>query len=132
MFAATGTTVVDPAGTSFEAAVLPRSKASKPRDDLDALFDADKVADGLFVRNFLPGDRIAPIGLGGSRKLTDVFIDNKLPRADRAAFPVVTLGERVVWLPGIARSNDALVTAKTKRVLRLTARHRLLANKSSC
>lgn len=56
-----------------------------------------------YIRNRLKGDRIYPVGLNGSKKISDVFIDNKVPRDERDGWPVVvtTQGE-VVWVPGLA------------------------------
>ena len=54
----------------------------------------------LSVRGRKPGDRIAPYGLDGTRKLQDVFTDAKVPEAERDAYPVIVCGEEVVWLPG--------------------------------
>ena len=41
-----------------------------------------------------------PLGSSGTRKLSDFFIDIKLPRRDRARCPVVVSGEDVVWVVG--------------------------------
>ena len=43
---------------------------------------------------------MAPYGLSGTRKLQDIFIDAKLPEAERDAYPVVVCGDEIVWLPG--------------------------------
>ncbi len=56
-----------------------------------------------YVRNRLKGDRIYPVGLSGSKKLSDVFIDSKVPRDQRDTWPViVTAQNEVAWLPGLA------------------------------
>lgn len=117
-----GTTVVEAAEFSFAAASIPVEEAAIPLDQFEALFDRSQLRGGLTVRNFVPGDRIAPLGLGGSRKVKRVFIDYKLPRARRATFPVVAAGADVAWLPGVARGSVALVTASTRHVLRVVAR----------
>jgi tRNA(Ile)-lysidine synthetase-like protein len=63
---------------------------------------------GLAVRARRPGDRLA----GRRRKLQDVFVDAKVPRAERDGWPVVVRGagegrEEVVSVPGIV--EDARV-----------------------
>ena len=73
---------------------------------LVAMFDAAKIADaGLVARNFMKGDRMHPMGMRGTRKVHDVFVDRKLPRARRERFPVVTVGGEIAWLPGLARAR---------------------------
>jgi len=67
----------------------------------EASFDAGKVGDApIEVRSFEPGDRIAPLGMEGSRKLQDIFTDQKIPRAQRSAIPVVVCRGEIIWLPG--------------------------------
>ncbi len=52
----------------------------------------------LVVRTRRPGDRLA----GRSRKIQDVFVDAKVPRAARDTWPLVVSGEDVVAIPGVA------------------------------
>ena len=60
----------------------------------------------LHVRTARPGDRIATGG--GTRKLSDVFVDAGVPRVVRSLLPVVTMEGRAVWLPGLAADRDLL------------------------
>jgi tRNA(Ile)-lysidine synthase len=51
--------------------------------------DARRVAWPLTVRSRQPGDALRPCGLGGRKKLQDLFVDRKVPRAERDRVPVV-------------------------------------------
>jgi tRNA(Ile)-lysidine synthase len=120
--AADGVTIVEVAGFKFEASTIAAADASMPANMSIAMFDAAKIGDGgLIARNFLRGDRIHPVGMSGTRKVHDVFVDRKLPRPRRERFPVVTLGDEIAWLPGLARAGCALVTNATETVLRVEA-----------
>ncbi len=116
-----GVTKVPRARFVFRSNVMPADAAPMPLGLDEACFDADLTAAGLVVRNFAPGDRISPLGMEGSRKLHDVFIDRKLARPRRRTFPVVTLEGQIAWLPGMVRGRVALVTQETVQVLRLQA-----------
>ncbi len=116
-----GMTRVAPAGFVFDSHVMPADAMRLPADRWRACFDADAAEAGLTVRGFVCGDRVFPIGMAGSRKLHDVYVDRKLPRARRATFPVVTLGEKIAWVPGMVRGRVALVSDRTARVLCLNA-----------
>ena len=52
------------------------------------------------MRGWRHGDRIAPLGMDGSRKLQDIFTDARIPPGLRAALPVVCCGADVAWIPG--------------------------------
>ena len=63
---------------------------------------ADK---GLKVRGWRAGDRLA----GRSKKIQDVFVDAKIPRSEREAWPLVVRGDEVVAVPGIVDHPDVEV-----------------------
>jgi len=54
------------------------------------------------VRNRRPGDRIHPLGASGSRRLKEVLIDARVPRQARQRLPLLCVGERIAWVPGVA------------------------------
>lgn len=54
----------------------------------------------LYVRSWRNGDRIKPLGMSGTRKLQDLFVDHKVPRDRRAAVPILECRGEVVWVPG--------------------------------
>ncbi len=73
----------------------------------EASFDANKVGDSpIEVRNIQPGDRIAPLGMEGSRKLQDILTDQKIPRAQRSSIPVVVCRDEIIWVPGYRTARD--------------------------
>ena len=119
--ARSGVTRVPWAGFVFHSRVMPADAAPMPLGLDEACFDADLAASGLVVRNFGHGDRVAPLGMEGSRKVQDVFVDRKLARPRRFTFPMVTLDGQVAWLPGMVRGRVALVSEQTVSVLRLRA-----------
>jgi tRNA(Ile)-lysidine synthase len=61
---------------------------------------------GLEVRTRRPGDRLA----GRTKKLQDVFVDAKVPRAERDTWPVVVRNGEVVVVPGIVEDAEVRVT----------------------
>ncbi len=62
---------------------------------------------GLVVRGRRDGDRV-----GGRRKLQDVFVDAKVPRAERDGWPVVADDTEVVAVPGIVEDVEVRVTRR--------------------
>jgi tRNA(Ile)-lysidine synthase len=67
----------------------------------------------FWVRSWLDGDRIRPLGLRGhSRKLQDVWTDAKVPVAERRRLPVLAddpEGGVVLMVPGLLSSFDGRV-----------------------
>lgn len=106
---------------------LPRSWTGRPLQarlatPWSALFDEAAIPDTLTVRSFCPGDRIFPLGMGGKKKIHDVFIDAKVPHRLRCMFPLIVLNPgdtEIAWVPGHVRGQSALVTDTTRQVCQL-------------
>ncbi len=68
-------------------------------DGYETWLDAERTGAELTLRRPRPGDRMALAH--GTQKLSDVFINAKLPKRARAAWPLLCKGDEVVWAPGL-------------------------------
>lgn len=91
----------------------------RPNKSNDIVLDLDSINGDLYVRNWLPGDKIHPLGLGGSKKVQDIFSDLKIPKADRDRIPVIVDSEKIVWVAGVSMSESVKVTQETNKYLRI-------------
>lgn len=89
-------------------------------DSRSVVVDAGCIRGELTVDSVREGDRMRPLGMKGSRKLSDMLVDAKVPRRLRQAVPVVRDGERIVWVAGVQMSEIHKVTAATEDAFRLT------------
>ena len=65
-----------------------------------------KPKTNVYIRHRVPGDRVYPLGLNGSKKLQDVFVDAKVPQHLRNSWPiVVTAQNEIVWVPQLVRDR---------------------------
>jgi tRNA(Ile)-lysidine synthase len=71
-----------------------------------AILDPAALTERLVVRSWRDGDRMRPLGLGGTKSLQDLFTDRKVPRSLRRTLPVVTSGDRIAWIAGVAVSEE--------------------------
>lgn len=83
------------------------------------VLDADKVKFPLTVRRRRDGDFFFPMGFGKRKKLQDFFVDEKVPRDERDAVPVVESGGDIVWVAGYRGDERFRVSTDTKKFLRL-------------
>jgi tRNA(Ile)-lysidine synthase len=84
-----------------------------------AYLDAAAVAGDLQVRSPERGDRFQPLGLKGTRKLSDFLIDRKVPRAARSAVPLVVDAEKILWVAGMRLDERARLPAGGMQAIRL-------------
>ena len=71
------------------------------------------------MRNFRNGDRFAPLGMDGHKKVKDLFIDRKVALSERVKLPILVGAEQVLWIPGHGRSRVALVTPASRAIIRI-------------
>ena len=71
---------------------------------------------GWELRTPAPGDALRPLGGVGHRPLRRLLMEARVPRSERARYPVVARGETILWVPGICRSADGLPAPGTEAV----------------
>lgn len=78
----------------------------------------------LVFRSWRAGDRMKPLGMSGSKKLSDIFTDLKVPRAERNSRIVVECGGEIAALAGWRVSRDFAVAGPRAPALRIRFRTR--------
>ena len=116
-----GTTRLPDWGIEVLTEVLP-PPASPRTGGWEALLDGRAAAVPLAVRSRQPGDRYRPLGAPGARKLQDVLVDGKVPRATRDRVPLLTAGGRLVWVAGHRIDHDFRLTPASVSALRVQIR----------
>jgi tRNA(Ile)-lysidine synthase len=91
----------------------------KGADPAVAFIDYDSLAKEVLVRNRLPGDRFSPLGLKGTKKLQDFFIDEKVPAGERDSVPIVESGGKILWVAGFRIDEAAKVAGAGARILKM-------------
>jgi tRNA(Ile)-lysidine synthase len=77
------------------------------------------------VRGWRDGDRMRPLGVGGSKTLADLFVDNKVPREMRRTLPVVETAEgEIAWVAGVVVAEGFRAAPDEQDVVALSAKPR--------
>ena len=100
---------------------LALEQAQDNGDPFQVWLDAKQLPDRIEVRARHPGDRFEPIGMDGhSMKLSDFFINEKLPQRARDAWPLLCSGDTVIWVPGYRPAHPFRLTEKSRQVMYFT------------
>jgi tRNA(Ile)-lysidine synthetase-like protein len=83
--------------------------------------DADCLPPGQMVlRTWTEGDWFIPLGMRTRKKISDYFVDAKIPLYEKRTYPILETKEgAVIWLCGHRIDDRFKITASTRRVLRL-------------
>ena len=81
--------------------------------------DRNVVRGDLRIRQRRNGDRFKPLGVNGTKKLKDYFIDKKIPREERDSIPLLVDEDNIIWVVRYQLSEDYKITPLTKDILKL-------------
>jgi tRNA(Ile)-lysidine synthase len=102
----------------WNIASLALEQARNNRDPFQAWVDANGISDALELRVRQEGDRFEPLGMDGHEmKISDFFINVKLPQRARDRWPLLCMGEKVVWVPGYRPAHPFRLTEATRQAL---------------
>jgi tRNA(Ile)-lysidine synthase len=114
--------LIPQAGAWLEARLLDTLPPTLHAAPDSACIDADAVQGQLIVRNGRRGDRFQPLGMPAPKKLSDIFVDRKMPRVERWRLPLLCDAAGILWAPGYTIAARARITPHTTRALHITLR----------
>jgi len=82
--------------------------------------DADRLVDPLVVRTWKEGDRLQPLGLDGTKLVSDLLTDEKVPPHRRPGVYVLSTDEHTAWVIGHRLDHRMRVRPSTDTVARLS------------
>lgn len=96
------------------------SSTIKFGDDV-AYFSLD-VLEGtpLRLRHWQEGDRLRPFGMRGSKLVSDIFSDAKIPSDRKRQIPLLVKGDEILWVVGLRRSSLYPVDDRSGNVVRVS------------
>jgi tRNA(Ile)-lysidine synthase len=79
-----------------------------------ALAGAATAAQAATVRLRRAGDRLRPFGSPGERKLKELLIDRRVPAGERDRLPILEVGGRIAWVPGVTIGDEFRLGEETE------------------
>jgi tRNA(Ile)-lysidine synthetase-like protein len=86
-------------------------------DRREAAFDRERIAWPIALRPPSPGDRIQPLGMSGSLKVANLFVNEKIPWPARARWPIIADQAQVLWVSSLRMAHSARLTQGTHEAL---------------
>ncbi|AGB40148.1 tRNA(Ile)-lysidine synthetase [Halobacteroides halobius DSM 5150] len=89
-------------------------------------FDYNKIGSQFYLRTRKEGDRFYPLGMQGSKKVKDFFIDQKIALWKRDQIPLfVTEKDDIFWVGGLRIDNRFKITNSTTQILAVEIKEEL-------
>jgi len=97
---------------------LAKEQAERNEDQFQVWLDAENLPESLQLRTRRQGDHFAPLGLDGhSQKLSDFFVNEKIPQRAREHWPLLCAGDEILWVPGYRSAHPYRLTSASRKVL---------------
>jgi len=110
-------------GLAFQFKFASAGEVGERYNELEEVrLDASKLSGELRLRSWRPGDRFWLPGSRKPRKLKELFGQRRIPRGERAGWPVLEDGEEIVWVRGFPPSQRVTVTADAAKILSIVER----------
>ncbi len=84
-----------------------------------ACIDSNEIEFPLLIRKWKQGDYFQPIGMTGFKKVSDFFIDQKIPIHEKENTWLLCSGKKIIWIMGKRIDNRFKVTDKTESILKI-------------
>ena len=100
---------------------LAREQAERNDDQFQVWLDAGNLPKTLSMRSRRPGDHFSPLGMNGhSQKLSDFFVNEKVPQRARDRWPLLCAGDEIIWVPGYRPAHPYRLTETTRKIVYLS------------
>lgn len=105
---------------NIEASILDKKFLERVKENsLEQYFDYQKINGNINLRYRKEGDKFQPLGMKGTKKLKDIFIDLKIPKELRDNIPIICIGEEIAWIVGYRISDKFKVDKSTNKILKI-------------
>lgn len=97
---------------------LAREQAERNEDPFQVWLDAEHFPESIQLRTRHPGDQFSPLGMDGhSQKLSNFFVNEKVPQRARERWPLLCAGDEIIWVPGYRPAHPYRLTTSTRNVI---------------
>jgi tRNA(Ile)-lysidine synthase len=88
------------------------------REQNVACIDLEKLEFPLLIRKWQEGDYFQPLGMTGFKKISDFFIDEKIPVHQKENIWLLCSGEKIVWVMGLRIDNRFKIGSETRKMIK--------------
>lgn len=109
---------------SWRLPALAKEQAEENEDPFQVWLDASELPESFILRVRHQGDHFSPLGMDGhSQKLSDFFVNEKLPQRARDHWPLLCVGDEIIWVPGFRPAHRHRLKGTTRDVLYFSVQH---------
>ena len=103
---------------------LAKEQSEENEDQFQVWLDAETLPETFQLRARRQGDHFSPLGMDGhTQKLSDFFVNEKLPHRARDRWPLLCAGDEIIWVPGFRPAHKHRLKDATNEVMYFSVQH---------
>lgn len=103
----------------FSINLMQRPGEIKNKNKNIEYISADNLPCEFEIRNWIEGDRFKPLGMKGTKKISDFLSEQKIPPSKKKSQLMLTNSGKIVWVIGLRIDDRFKIDANTKQVYKL-------------
>ena len=117
-----GSIITDEWKLSIQKAKKPSENKLKERQNIQ-FADNEKITFPLIIRSWRKGDVFYPLGMHGKQKISDYFVNLKIPLRKKTNIPIVECDNKIIWVAGLRLDDRVKITDKTKNTIKMNIQY---------
>jgi len=109
--------IVPAIGSRVRLKIVDWGTGAEETKSIGEALDAGRLSPPFFLRNWHPGDVFRPRGKRQARKLKELLREARVPAEERAAWPVLESGGKLVWVRGLPAAAGCAASGETRSAL---------------
>lgn len=110
-------------GREIIVEVISLSDITNLKDPTVAYLDKTKVEFPINIRYWQNGDNFYPFGMETTKKLSDYFIDEKIPLTAKKRILVAESAKIICWIVGMRIDNRFRIDTNTKEIIKISTKY---------
>jgi len=117
-----GSIITDEWKLSIQKAKKPSENKLKEGQNIQ-FADNEKITFPLIIRSWRKGDVFYPLGMHGKQKISDYFVNLKIPLRKKTNIPIVECDNKIIWVAGLRLDDRVKITDKTKNTIKMNIQY---------
>jgi len=92
---------------------------NKAMNDNVEFIDRDKIDGKIVLRHWQSGDKFRPVNFGHTKKLSDLFINEKIGKFRKHYLPILIDDNNIIWVCGLRLSDRYKIDKNTSNIVKM-------------
>ena len=104
---------------TISAEIVEKNEVIINDDNSVEYIDGDKISFPLVIRKWQDGDKFNPLGLNGTKKISDFLTELKVNASEKKNQYVLLSNNKIIWVINYRIDESVKISNNSKRIIKL-------------